>query len=339
MDKQVTIYSIAKELGYTPSMVSRALSENGKVSKEKRKKVLELAEKYNFKTNKFASRMSQKTIKIGCIIISKSKRIEEEMLEGFRDAFSDLCDYKIEYDVTTIYALNNPASMEEIKYALEKYRGYDGIIASGFGDRCYTSVIKEFNIENLVFLQNVNEEVDFLFASKHNEKLASDCASDFLYNALKNNGKKIFLYTGNQQSTLHMSAKEAFLKKCSDYNLSVAGQFDMLDDEKVLEKNLEKFISQDIGGIYITSGNSLSLCEFIKNKRKDIVLVCTDIYEELNGYLLDNTVSVSVDQNISGQAYQAIYGLAMYIIKGRKPEKICYTDFKLTTKSMIEAQK
>ena len=40
MNKKVTIYSIAEELGYTPSMVSRALSENGKVSEEKRKKIL-----------------------------------------------------------------------------------------------------------------------------------------------------------------------------------------------------------------------------------------------------------------------------------------------------------
>ena len=336
MDKKVTIYSIAEELGYTPSMVSRALSENGKVNEEKRKKILELAEKYNFKTNKFASRMSGKTIRIGCVIISKSKRIEEEMLKGFKNAFSDLCDYKIEYDVTTIFALNNPASMAEIKTALDKYKDYDGVIASGFGDNCYTSAIEEYHIENLVFLQNVNDEVDFLFASKHNERLASYCAADFLYNALKNSNKKVFLYTGNQHSSLHKSAKEAFFEICKEYQLEIAGEFDMLDDEEFLENNVDKFITDDVGGIYITSGNSLKLCEFIKNNRKDIVLVCTDTYKELNEYLNNNTISVTVDQNISGQAYYALYNLGMYIIKGRKPEKICYTDFKLTTKSMLE---
>ena len=337
MDTKVTIYSIAKELGYTPSMVSRALSENGKVSEEKRRKVLELAEKYNFKVNKFASRMSQKTIKIGCIIVSKSKRLEEEMLQGFKSAFSDLCDYKINYDVTTVYALNNPLLLNEIKDALAKYRGYDGVIASGFGDKCYTTLINDCNISNLVFLQNVNDEVDFLFASKHNEKLASFCVADIFRNMFNNAcGKKVFLYTGNQQSTLHLSAKEAFLEKCSKYQIPVAGEFDMLDDETVLKNNIENFITEDIGGIYITSGNSLALCDYIKNKRSDIFLVCTDTYPELDRYILDGTVAFTVDQNISGQAYYALYNLSMHIIKGQKIEKICYTDFKLTTKSMLE---
>ncbi len=336
MDKKITIYSIAEELGYTPSMVSRALSENGKVSEEKRQKVLELAKKYNFSPNKFASRMSQKAIRIGCIIVSKSKRIEEEMLKGFKNAFADLCDYKIEYDVTSVCALNNPQSMQEVEKALDKYRGYDGVIASGFSENCYTSIIKKYNIENLVFLQNVNEEVDYLFASKHNERLAAQCVADFLLSITKNNNKNIFLFTGNQKSSLHLNAKNAFLEKCNEYNLSVAGTFDMLDDELVLNENVKKLITDDIGIVYITSGNSLSLCEFIKNQRKDIILVSTDAYEELNAYLKDGTVALTIDQNISGQAYKSFYELAMYIIKGKKPDKICYTDFKLTTRSMLE---
>lgn len=335
MNKKVTIYSIAEELGYTPSMVSRALSENGKVSEEKRKKVLELAQKYNFKINKFASRMSQKTIKIGCVIVSKSKRIEAEMLKGFEIAFSDLCDYKVEYNVTSIYALNNPEVEIQVKNALEKYRQYDGVIASGLSERIYTPIIKEMKIENIVFLQNINSEVEFLFASKHNERLAAQCAADFIFNAIKNSDKKVFLYTGNQKSSLHFNAKNAFLEKCDKYNLSVAGTFDMLDDDDVLKANVN-LLGEDIRAVYITSGNSLSLCEFVKNNRKDIVLVCTDTYEELNAYLLDGTVSLTIDQNIRGQAYKALYGLAMYIVKGQKPEKIYYTDFKFTTRSMLE---
>ena len=33
----VTIYTLAKELNMTPSMISRAFSPNGKISEEKRK--------------------------------------------------------------------------------------------------------------------------------------------------------------------------------------------------------------------------------------------------------------------------------------------------------------
>ena len=44
--KGVTIYTIAKELNMTPSMVSRALNPSGRVDEAKRRLVLETAEKY-----------------------------------------------------------------------------------------------------------------------------------------------------------------------------------------------------------------------------------------------------------------------------------------------------
>ncbi len=331
MDKKVTIYSIAQELGYTPSMVSRALSENGKVSEDKRKKVIELAKKYNFVPNKFASRMSKSEIKIGCILVSRTKRIEEEMIKGFKKAFSDLCDYKIQYEVIAIDALYNSDAEKDLEKALLKFIKFDGLIISGMGDKRFTEVLKKFKLPKLVFLQTVNEEIPYLFASKHNERLAAECASDFLFSA---RCKNVFLFTGNQDSSLHLNAKEVFLEK-SKFN--VKGVFDMRDDEKILEENVEKLITDDIDGIYITSGNSLALCEFLRKTKKDIALVCTDTYKELNQYFSDNVIDMTIDQNISGQAFFAFYGLCMNILKDKQIEKNSYTEFKLKTKAMVEA--
>ena len=207
MDKKVTIYSIAEELGYTPSMVSRALSENGKVSEDKRKKVIELAQKYNFVPNKFAARMSKDEIKIGCIIVTRTKRIEEEMIKGFEKAFSDLCDYKIHYEVVVIDALYSSTAEKDLEKALLKFIGYDGIIISGMGDKRFTEILKKFKLPRLVFLQTLNEEIAYLFASKHNECLAAQCAADFLFSA---KCKNVFLFTGNQSSTLHFNAMNSF---------------------------------------------------------------------------------------------------------------------------------
>ena len=44
---ETTIYTIASELGMTPSMVSRAFNPNARISKEKRQLVLETAKKYD----------------------------------------------------------------------------------------------------------------------------------------------------------------------------------------------------------------------------------------------------------------------------------------------------
>lgn len=47
----VSIYSIAKELGISPSAVSRAVNNRAGVSEETRRNVMALLRKYNFKTN------------------------------------------------------------------------------------------------------------------------------------------------------------------------------------------------------------------------------------------------------------------------------------------------
>ncbi len=73
-----------------------------------------------------------------------------------------------------------------------------------------------------------------------------------------------------------------------------------------------------------------------KKNEKNITLVCTDTYKELNQYFSDSIVDLTIDQNISGQAFYAFYGLCMNILKGQQIDKYSYTEFKLKTKSIVE---
>lgn len=66
--RTITIYDIAKEAGVSPATVSRVLTNNAKVSAEKREKVEKLIEKYDFKPNALARGLSDtKTKTIGVI--------------------------------------------------------------------------------------------------------------------------------------------------------------------------------------------------------------------------------------------------------------------------------
>lgn len=61
--ENISIYTIAEEAGVSPSTVSRVLSGNVKVSEEKRKRVQELIDKYNFKPNILAQELGRLKIK------------------------------------------------------------------------------------------------------------------------------------------------------------------------------------------------------------------------------------------------------------------------------------
>lgn len=62
--KNITIYDIAKEAGVSPATVSRVLTNNANVRKEKKDKIQALIDKYNFKPNALAKSLSDTKSKV-----------------------------------------------------------------------------------------------------------------------------------------------------------------------------------------------------------------------------------------------------------------------------------
>ena len=67
--KNVTIYDIAREAGVSPATVSRILTGSTSVSREKRERVTQLIEQYNFRPNAMARALTETRTKlIGMVI-------------------------------------------------------------------------------------------------------------------------------------------------------------------------------------------------------------------------------------------------------------------------------
>lgn len=337
MDKKVTIYTLAEELHMTPSMVSRGLSMNGKVSKENREKILKLAEKYNYTANKHASRLSMKTLKIGVLIHSNFKVHVSEMIRGIEAAYEELKDYKIAYDVTVVYG--DEKEKWECAEELNKYVDYDGVLICGFSSPKCIPMLQEFYKKNpnIVQFQSINNQIDYLFGSCHNEALASEMAAEFLGNCLRyKKTKNVLLFTGNQESSVHSGAMKAFLKAAETCGLHVLECVDMQDSNRILRECLpalfEKYHNK-IDGIYITSGVSIELCKFVENY--ECCLVTFDIYEELAAYIEKKVVLASVFQDVFKQSKTAFEKFVRHSIDGEQVDKEIFTNINLITKSNL----
>lgn len=337
MDKKVTIYTLAEELNMTPSMVSRGLSPNGKVSKENREKILKAAEKYNYTANRHASRLSMKTLKIGVLIHSNFKIHVSEMLRGIEAAYEELKDYKIAYDVTVVYG--EEKKKWECAEELNRYVDYDGVFICGFSSEKCIPMLKEFSEKNpnIVQFQSINNHIDYLFGSRHNEALASEMAAEFLNDCLRyKETKNVLLFTGSQESSVHSGAMKAFLKAADTYGLHVLECVDMQDSSQVLKECLpglfEKY-HDSIDGIYITSGVSIELCKFVENY--DCCLVTFDIYDELASYIEKRVVLASVFQDVFKQSKNAFEKFVRYSIDGEQVDKEIFTNINLITKSNL----
>lgn len=68
-ERAITVYDIAKEAGVSPATVSRVITNNAKVSAEKKERIQKIIKKYDFEPNGFARSLSKQESKtIGMIV-------------------------------------------------------------------------------------------------------------------------------------------------------------------------------------------------------------------------------------------------------------------------------
>lgn len=83
MEKEITIYDIAKGLGLSPATVSRALNDHPAVNINTKEKILNKADQLGYRFNMFASNLrKQRTNAIGVIIPKLNSHFQSSVIAG-----------------------------------------------------------------------------------------------------------------------------------------------------------------------------------------------------------------------------------------------------------------
>lgn len=83
MFKPITIKDIAQALELSPSTVSRALSDSYEINEETKKRVLEYAEKHNYRRNPMASSLRQgRSYSIGVVVCEVANSFFSQAIDG-----------------------------------------------------------------------------------------------------------------------------------------------------------------------------------------------------------------------------------------------------------------
>lgn len=344
MENKVTIYTIAEELGVTPTSVSRAFNPNSKLSENKRKLILETAKKYNFQPNRMASRLSKKEITIGILIYSYYEQFYSKLIKGIEDAYLDLKDYKVKYDLRLVDSKKYPSTY--CNAVLDEFvrKKYDGIIVS---DLINDSNIQKLNEvyaknNNLVFINFDSKKINRLFSSIHDIERASKTAAEFIALGLKFSARKnVLVFTDDIMSFSQMKAQNAFSKEAEKLGLNIKGIYEVEKFNKMLENNdnnAKKILSDKIDGIYISSGNSMEICKYIDENgllgKK--VIVTYDTYKELNDYIRKGVISATIFQNSYMQAKTAFKKLFSHLLGEESVPSVIYTNFDIVMKNNLD---
>jgi len=89
MKKEITIYDIAESIGFSPTTVSRALSNHPRVKEKIKIKIFEAASKLGYQSNIFASNLRRKhTFNIGVIVPRLNSPFQSAALAGMEKVAS-----------------------------------------------------------------------------------------------------------------------------------------------------------------------------------------------------------------------------------------------------------
>lgn len=86
MQKEITIYDIAKDLGVSPTTVSRALNNHPAVNENTKRKIFNTASELGYQSNVFAANLrSKKTFNIGVIVPRLNSSFQSSVIAGMEE--------------------------------------------------------------------------------------------------------------------------------------------------------------------------------------------------------------------------------------------------------------
>lgn len=126
MKKELNIYMIAKEAGVSPATVSRVMTQNARVSEEKRRRVEEIIQKYDYRPNALAQGLTNTKTKVIGLLAS-------ELINPFYAQLLTACEYAIDAGgyIPMIFATMNSYELE-VKYLQKMFdMRVDAIVMMG----------------------------------------------------------------------------------------------------------------------------------------------------------------------------------------------------------------
>lgn len=319
MEQKVTIYTLAEELNMSVSAVSRAFNPNSKLSAEKRKIILEAAERCGYVQNKMAARLSQRPVRIGVLMRGRIDTFYLKMLGGIKAAYANLQNYKITCDFRVLdkedfCADNACAVLREFKEA-----GCDGVIVHGIYHETMAAEIHALTEAGIqvVTLHNDFPSSSRLFTSTTNTEYTGRMAAQLLDILLAPDRRNVITFSGSMESLIHQGLIRSFSNHAASLGLRLLHNYDTLDAPALAERFVQEAFAAygQIDGIYISSSNSIPICKYVEEHglADRVAVIASDVFEELSGYMERDVVRATFFQDPFRQGYAAFEKLYFYL--------------------------
>ena len=222
-DKEVTIYDLASALNLSIATVSRALKNDPVVNKQTKKKIFDLAEKMEYRTNHFARNLrSQHTNTIGIIVHELNSNFINSVLAGVEKVTTEAG-----YDL--IIAHSSESYIKEVANAKNLFeKRVDGLIASLSFDSKNLDHFKVFKDKGVpvIFFDRVEQEGNNTVVVIDNYK----CGYQATQHLIEQGCKRIVHITSNLKRNVYSERFKGYKEALSDNGIAYDEKLLMIND-------------------------------------------------------------------------------------------------------------
>ena len=254
-NKRVTIYDLAKELGISPSYISKALSGHSSISEKVKDRVKKKALELNYKINSHAANLRQGSSKtIGVIVPHINQSFFSEAIAGIEE----VC---FENNYSLIICQSHESFKQECK-AVDTliHQNVDCILISVSAETqsaYYLETIKKNKIE-LVQFDRCIDALDSYKVVNDNKEAAYDAVK----NLINEGYKRIAFLGGPEHLAVFKNRKEGYLKAIKEAGLLIPYNYivdDVLYSKKASEAATEILSLKELPDAFFTVSDHQSL--------------------------------------------------------------------------------
>ena len=344
---RATIKDVAREAGVSLSTVNKALTGKNGISKELKQRVLEVAERLDYKVNPLAGSIARSAIRIGIVLPNDWDEYYSDICEGIVYEMERFVNWKVE-GVTLKYSVRG---LDAEQQALECVKSIhaQGIRAVIFCHGNYRSYSQA-----LAYAQK--EKMDVICVGMGAPK-AHPCLSTIEVDAAKCGrvaaeileqclpaGSAVAIIIGSNAVWPHAEKVRGFSQRLAESCLlGFYGYLESDDDEQTAYRLTVQLLQQQaVQGIYVATGAVEGVCRAVAacGLSGKIKVIATDLTNACKAYMADGTVSFTIYQNTFLQGVTAVSMLYRYFTAGIVPmQQTAVPPTVFTKESLLEKEK
>lgn len=331
-DKKVyTIDDIARELGYSKTTVSRAISGKGRLSTQTRARVQSFIEEHNYRPNAVAKSLAKsRTYNLGVILPGDCRTTDSSF---FQECLYGICELASRNDYDVLVTMDDGNSFDQLRRIIDNHK-VDGLIATR-SER--SSPVKQLLKEGAMpyVVVGTTDDDRALYVDNNN------CAAcrDLVTLLISRGVRRMALLGGDENYLVTQSRREGFLDACLQFGLPVEEQMqfaNLVSGDRV-SAAIDEAVGRGADGVVCMDDYICNLALVRMQERgvrvpEDVKLAC--FYDN---NLLEHTVPAVTSLRFDAtELGRRACGVLLDLLEGRKSESFVLPGYQMMLRDSTE---